>query len=73
MPRYDYQCETCSQVFEVWASVKEKEAGLKPICPFCEGQNTRQIITAGLVLCPGRDAVVQSGCCGPNSNSGCCG
>ena len=33
MPRYDYQCEECGEIYEVRATIKEKEAGLVLTCP----------------------------------------
>lgn len=32
MPLYDYQCQGCQNVFEVRATFKDKEEGLKPDC-----------------------------------------
>jgi putative FmdB family regulatory protein len=46
MPLYDFQCEYCDEVFEVRASIRDKEAGLKLECPKCHRQKTRQVITA---------------------------
>ncbi len=73
MPRYDYQCQQCQTIFEVRASIKEKEAGLHPTCPECQSAETRQIITAGLVLHGSDGASLPVSCCGPNAKSGCCG
>ena len=39
MPLYEYQCQACEEVFEVRASIKEKEAGLVLVCPKCGSQN----------------------------------
>ena len=50
MPFYAFQCEQCGEAFDVRASIKEKEAGLKPECPKCHHKKTRQVITAGLVI-----------------------
>ena len=38
MPLYEYQCQACEEVFEVRASIREKEAGLVLVCPKCGGQ-----------------------------------
>ena len=35
MPVYDYQCQVCGNTFEVFATFKQKEAGLQPECPLC--------------------------------------
>jgi putative FmdB family regulatory protein len=42
MPTYDYQCQECGCVFEVFATFKQKEAGIQPECPECHSDNTEQ-------------------------------
>lgn len=71
MPLYDYQCDQCQTVFEIRATIKEKEAGLEPECPICHEKKARQIITAGLILHGGSGFSMPG--CGPNSGPGCCG
>ena len=71
MPLYDYQCQDCQTIFEVRATFKEKEAGLKPACPTCQSQQTRQVLTSGLLLRIISDNAPEGGCaCG--GGSGCC-
>ena len=72
MPIYNFQCEQCSEVFEVRATFKEKEAGLEPECPKCQSKETRQMITAGLVLRGSNGASISLAGCGPNTGPGCC-
>lgn len=72
MPIYNFQCEQCSEVFEVRATFKEKEAGLLPECPKCHSKETRQMITAGLVLRGGDGVSLSLPACGPLSGPGCC-
>ncbi len=72
MPLYDYHCQECDEVFEVWASIKEKEAGLKPQCPTCHSQKTRQVITAGLVIRGSDGGNLSFPACDPNAGPGCC-
>ncbi len=75
MPLYDFQCQSCGRVFEVRASIKQRE-DLKPECPVCHSHDTEALITAGLVILnkPSGAAIAPSGCgCGSNSGSGCCG
>ena len=71
MPLYDYQCKDCGEVFEVRATIKEKEAGLQLVCPKCGCHELRQKLTAGLMLVGGKDFSPPS--CGPNAGPGCCG
>ncbi len=73
MPVYDFQCEQCDEAFEVRASIREKEAGLKPECPKCHGRRARQVITAGLMIRGQDGASVGLSGCGPNAGPGCCG
>jgi len=73
MPYYSYQCQDCGEVFEIRATIREKEAGLQPECPHCHGQRTRQSLVLASVLRRGGGAMSPPpGCCsGPGS--GCCG
>ena len=71
MPRYEYQCQACGEVFEVRASIKEKEAGLVLVCPKCGGQEARQRLTAVPMLHGAKEA--SRPVCGPNCGPGCCG
>lgn len=74
MPLYEYQCQDCQAVFEVRATFKEKEEGLKPECPQCQSKQTRQLLTSGLLLHVVSDNTPQGGCaCGTGGRSGCCG
>jgi putative FmdB family regulatory protein len=74
MPVYDYQCQQCQTVFEVRATFKEKEAGLKAECPHCHSGKTHQLLTSSLFLRKSEDgASLELPLCGPNSGSGCCG
>lgn len=72
MPIYNFQCEQCSEIFEVRATFKEKETGLEPECPICHSKETRQMITAGLVLRGSSGASLSLPGCGPNVGPGCC-
>lgn len=75
MPLYDYQCDRCQTTFEVRASFREKELGLRPVCPNCKSTDTRQILTSGLFIRgeSSGSASMQSSFCSPNSGAGCCG
>ena len=75
MPVYEYQCQHCETVFEVRATFKEKEAGLKPECPQCHSKQARQLLTSGLFLRRSDDdgAALEAPPCGPNAGPGCCG
>ncbi len=75
MPLYSFRCEDCDTIFDVRASIKEKENGLNPECPQCHGQNARQVITAGLLMHDGGRTGGSGGVggCGPDAGPGCCG
>jgi len=72
MPVYVFQCQDCQEVFDVRASFKEKEAGLEPLCPQCESQQTIQVITAGLFIRGSDGASLSLPACGPTAGPGCC-
>ncbi len=72
MPVYVFQCQDCQEVFDVRASFKEKEAGLQPLCPQCESQQTLQVITAGLFIRGSNGANISLPACGPTAGPGCC-
>ncbi len=72
MPFYDFQCETCHTVFTVRATIKEKEANLKPTCPQCQSKAVKQIITAGLLL-HSSGGKEEGHTHLPRPGSGCCG
>ncbi len=75
MPLYDYQCDLCLTIFEVRATFREKEIGLKPVCPQCQSIETHQVLTHGLFVLKGsvEGASIKSSNCDPNGGSGCCG
>ncbi len=74
MPIYDYRCDRCETTFEVRATFKEKEAGLKPVCPTCQSIATHQLLAVGMfVHAGGTDGAPFSSGCGPNAGPGCCG
>jgi putative FmdB family regulatory protein len=66
---YEYRCPSCGQYFEVRATLAEKEAGLKPVCPKCQARNAEQVFTrVGLAFGRGGSAPPSfsgGGCCGP--------
>ncbi len=72
MPLYNFQCDECSEIFEVRATFKEKEAGLKPECPKCQSKETHQLITAGLVLHGSNGSTLSMPNCSPDAGPGCC-
>ncbi|MCJ7661353.1 MAG: zinc ribbon domain-containing protein [Anaerolineales bacterium] len=72
MPFYNYYCEKCEEVFEIRASFEEKDAGLEPECPKCQSKNTRQVITAGLLIHGNGGTSLPLSSCDPNAGPGCC-
>ncbi len=72
MPTYDFHCEKCDAIFEVRASIKEKDVGLNPVCPQCHSSNVQQLITAGLLLHGSGNMRSSFAGCDPNAKGGCC-
>jgi len=72
---YQYRCRKCGRVFEVKASMAEKEAGLAPVCPACQAQNAEQVLSAFSILGgkTGTSSSAPGGGCGPLCGPGGCG
>ena len=72
MPVYVFHCQDCQENFDVRATLKEKEAGLYPLCPKCQSLQTLQVITAGLLIHGKDGASISLPSCGPTAGPGCC-
>jgi putative FmdB family regulatory protein len=72
MPIYEFHCEDCDEVFEVRASIREREDGLELKCPKCESENTRQLISRVMLLHGSDGASLTIPGCGPDRGPGCC-
>lgn len=78
MPTYEYHCKECGYYFDVKATIKEKEEGLKINCEQCGSENLNQVF-GGFAILGGQTVNVRSkdtqnnggGCCGGNG-TGCC-
>ena len=73
MPTYEYNCEKCGTIFNVHATIKEKEVGLDPTCPKCGFKNARQVISAGMFIRSSDSSNFNPPNCAPNSGPDCCG
>lgn len=69
---YEYRCDQCQQVFTVRATIAEKEAGLRPSCPHCGGDNSSQVFSAVFVKSGGAGVGAPPAACGPGAMPGCC-
>jgi len=72
---YEYVCSDCQSKFDVYATLAEKEKGLKPECPNCHSQKTIQVF--GSFATFSRDTEGGSGFssmpgCGPVCGPGTC-
>jgi putative FmdB family regulatory protein len=47
---YEYRCDSCNHVFDVQATLAEKEQGLFPSCPDCNSRETSQVFSAPGIL-----------------------
>ncbi len=72
MPTYVFRCGECSQQFEVYATIREREAGIDPPCPKCGSRRAEQLLTAPMLLQRGAGRPDFRGC-GPVAGPGCCG
>lgn len=82
MATYSYKCSECGCVFDIQASIKEKEegGGSKFACPKCRSKKVQQkFSSANFVKNVFSDGDKSGGgCCGPNKSGGgngggCCG
>jgi putative regulatory protein, FmdB family len=71
MPLYEFRCEGCGGLFDMRATLAEKEAGLAPRCPTCGGERVKQVMTAGLLIHAGSPTSSRPAC-GPGAGAGCC-
>jgi len=72
VPVYEYRCEDCGERFDVRASFAEKQAGLEPTCPACDGGRVMQIMTAGVFIRSAASSGASGPGCAPSAGSGCC-
>lgn len=72
MPTYDYRCQHCGSVFEVFATFKQKEAGLHPECPECHSKKTEQIFRSLNIVRGSGGVPTPPPVCGPTMGPGCC-
>ena len=71
---YEYECNNCGETFDVWATLAEKEKGIKPVCPKCNSDDTYQVlgsVNVGISSKSGARGGVPPGC-GTLSGAGCC-
>lgn len=66
---YEYRCQKCSTLFDVRATLAEKESGLHPRCPHCGSDQVVRRFTALSVLRGGRNGRTAVG---PGTEGGCC-
>ena len=71
MPRYKYHCRECENTFIIEASIKEKSAGLDPVCPECESDNVYQSFSSVGVI-GGSGGNNSGGCSTCPPGAGCC-
>lgn len=63
MATYKYKCSGCGNVFDIEATIKEKEEGKneKFICPKCQSKNIKQEFSAGNFI---KNVFRNNKCCG---------
>lgn len=80
MPRYDFQCKDCENIFELSLSLKERESECaKKKCSKCNSLNVVQLMTFnGGILSKGPSKCAEmpscaSGACPAMGGGGCAG
>ena len=63
MPFYDFRCNRCDTVFNVQATIEEKEKGLIP-CPGCGSRDLKRVYEkANISVSSKRACFEESGAC----------
>lgn len=71
MPIYEYICLECKEKIEIWATLSEKEKGLKVICPKCNSSKTTRIF-GNISVIGGSKGKNKPPKCGPQGGPCCC-
>ncbi len=69
MPAFDYRCDDCGSVYEVFHKVREKTEDV--VCPSCGSTHARKQMSAPAVSMGGSSPVQSS--CETGGNCGCAG
>lgn len=75
MPTYEYVCTECGERIEVYATITEKEKGLKIACPKCGSTKVVRVFGSVMVMGSSKGGGFNPGstsCCGPAAGPGCC-
>jgi len=70
MPTYEYICSNCGNKFDIFATLSEKEKGLKVKCPNCGSKKASQVFSKISIITPGKGKS-QSSTCPPVCPPGC--
>jgi len=62
MPTYEYSCLNCGNKFDIFATLSEKEKGLKTECPKCKSKKTSQVFGKISIITPGKSKSSPSSC-----------
>ncbi len=73
MPTYEFRCRQCSNRFDVWATIAEKEKGLDLTCEKCGGKDLEQMF-GGISFLTGSSSGKEGGfrTSGCDPSAGCC-
>lgn len=74
MTTYTYKCLDCKNVFDIEATIEEKETGKseKFICPKCKSRNVKHEFSAGNFIRNVFKGNDRAGGCGGKNGNGCC-
>jgi putative FmdB family regulatory protein len=67
VPFYEFECTQCKEKFEVFATLAQKEKGLAPRCPNCDGDQVRRIFDTLVLIPHGGETSA------PSASGRCCG
>ena len=69
MPTYEFECKDCGHHFEIFASMSEREKGLK--CPKCGGFKLNQIFGSFMIMGSSKGSDSSCSSCTSSSCSTC--
>jgi putative FmdB family regulatory protein len=69
MPIFEYRCQTCGNVYEIFHKVREVAEDV--VCPSCRSTSSIRLISTPIVKSSSMDAGLDSSC--SSSTGSCCG
>lgn len=72
MPTYEYVCSACTQKFDLYMTLAEKETNKNPQCPNCKSTDTIQVLGNITIIGSRSSSPNLPPVCGTNAGPNCC-